>query len=115
MSHKKPYRFRDLFDLCQPLFGCVQREAEVAIDQDKALQVIRSQILLEPALFERLEYNPTSEAVVEKWIDPPSGKGLNNAILVTGRVPKVRRLVLQPQFKDQLGEQFLMPRRKSLD
>ncbi len=58
------------------VFGCAQREAEVAIDQDRALQVIRSQILLEPALFERLEYNPTSEAVVEKWIDPAIKKGI---------------------------------------
>lgn len=58
------------------VFGCVQREPEVAIDQDRALQVMRSRILSEPVLFERLEYNPTSEAVVEKWIDPAIKKGI---------------------------------------
>jgi hypothetical protein len=58
------------------VLGCGQREPEVEIDQGRALEVMRSRILLEPVLFERTEYNPTSEMVAEKWIDPSIKKGI---------------------------------------
>jgi hypothetical protein len=69
--------------------GCSQREPEVEIDQDKAIEVMRSQILSEPVLFERTEYNPTSEMVTEKWIDPSIKKGIEQRNF--GRWPRTQR------------------------
>ncbi len=46
--------------------GCGRREPEVEIDREQAIQAIRLAILAEPVLFERTEYNPLPESVVEK-------------------------------------------------
>lgn len=56
--------------------GCVQGEPDVEIDQEQALKAIRLAILGEPVLFERTEYNPLPESVVEKWIDPAIKTGI---------------------------------------
>ncbi len=56
--------------------GCARREPEVEIDQEQAIKAIRMAILAEPVLFERTEYNPLPESVVEKWIDPAIQTGI---------------------------------------
>jgi hypothetical protein len=52
--------------VCQS-FGCSAREPEAEIDQLSALEIIRTHILAEPVLFDRVEYNPAVELVAEKW------------------------------------------------
>jgi hypothetical protein len=68
--------------------GCTPGKPEEAISQASALEVMRTHILEEPALFERIEYNPVSERVAEKWIDPSIKRGIEQRNF--GRWPRTK-------------------------